>query len=107
MQRYYKIVTLEKEMLIKTAREEIEIVRRLIVSNVHKYRNIVKGAGEIDIYALDQACADIDKTIGYIRKIIIKIPSIVEKRNIAEMKKENKKILEKYREMSQTMKKLR
>ena len=76
-------------MLIKTAREEIEIVRRLIVSNVHKYRNIVKGAGEIDIYALDQACADIDKTIGYIRKIIIKIPSIVEKKVKIDTIKEN------------------
>ena len=76
-------------MLIKTAREEIEIVRRLIVSNAHKYRNIVKGAGEIDIYALDQACADIDKTIGYIRKIIIKIPSIVEKKVKIDTIKEN------------------
>ena len=37
------------------------------------------GAGEMDIYALDQACADIDKTIGYIRKILIVIPSIAEK----------------------------
>ena len=34
----------------------------------------------MDIYALDQACADIDKTIGYIQKIIIKIPSIVEEK---------------------------
>ena len=34
----------------------------------------------MDIYALDQPCADIDKTIGYIQKIIIKIPSIVEKK---------------------------
>ena len=33
----------------------------------------------MDIYSLDQACADIDKTVGYIRKIICKIPSIVEK----------------------------
>ena len=39
------------------------------------------GAGEMDIYALDQACADIDKTIGYIRKIVNKIPSIAEKKN--------------------------
>ena len=32
----------------------------------------------MDIYALDRSCADIDNTVGYIRKIIIKIPSIVE-----------------------------
>ena len=50
-------------MLIKAAYEEIEMVRRLIMANIHKYKNIIKGAGEMDIYALDQACADIDKTI--------------------------------------------
>ena len=48
---------------------------------MQKYERITEDAGEIDIYSLDQACADIDGTIGYIRKIIIKIPSIVEKRN--------------------------
>ena len=59
-----------------------------------KYENIIEDAGEMDIYALGQACADIDKTIGYIRKIVIKIPSIVEEK----MKKlnENRKRIEKY-----------
>ena len=56
------------------------MVRRLIEANVCKYENIIKGAKEMDIYALDQACADIDKTIGYIRKIIIIIPSTTEKK---------------------------
>ena len=41
---------------------------------------IIKGATEMDIYALDQACADIDKTIGYIRKNITMIPSMAEKK---------------------------
>ena len=79
VEKYYKIIALEKTMLIKAAHEEIEMVRRLIETNVHKYENIINGAGEMDIYALDQACADIDKTIGYIRKILIMIPSIAEK----------------------------
>ena len=57
------------------------MVRRLIEVNIPKYENIIKDAGELDIYALDQACADIDKTIGYIRKIIIMIPSVTEKKN--------------------------
>ena len=35
----------------------------------------------MDIYALDQACTDIDKTIRYIQKIITMIPSITEKKN--------------------------
>ena len=55
------------------------MVRRLIQTKVHKYENIVKGAREMDIYALDQACADIDDTIEYIRKPIIKLLSIVER----------------------------
>ena len=66
-------------MLIKAAHEEIEMVRRLAEDNIHKYENIINGVEEMDIYALDQACADIDKTIGYIRKILIVIPSIAEK----------------------------
>ena len=79
VEKYYKIIALEKTMLIKAAHEEIEMVRRLIETNVHKYENIINGAGEMDIYALDQACTDIDKTIGYIRTILIVIPSIAEK----------------------------
>ena len=67
-------------MLIKAAHEEIEMVRRLVEDNIHKYENIINGVEEMDIYALDQACADIDKTIGYIRKIMIMIPSIAEKK---------------------------
>ena len=90
MENYYEIIALEKTMLIKAAYEEIEMLRRLIMANIHKYKNIIKGAWEMDIYALDQACADIDKTIGYIRKIIIMIPSIAEKIKI-DMMKENEK----------------
>ena len=81
MENYYEIIALEKTMLIKAAYEEIEMVRRLIMANIHKYKNIIKGAGEMDIYALDQACTDIDKTIRYIQKIITMIPSITEKKN--------------------------
>ena len=47
----------------------------------------------MDISSIDQACANIDNTVGYIRKIIFKTPSIVEKieENINEkIKKEEK-----------------
>ena len=95
VEKYYKIIALEKTMLVKAAHEEIEMVRRL-ETNVHKYENIINGAGEMDIYALDQACADIDKTIWYIRKIVIKIPSIAEKKTeIDKKKKKRKKEIEK------------
>ena len=42
------------------------MVRKLIETNIHKYEIIIEKAGEMDIYSLDQACADIDETVGYI-----------------------------------------
>ena len=51
----------------------------------------------MDIYALDRSCADIDNTVGYIRKIIIKIPSIVENKYRYDMIKENEKRIEEKR----------
>ena len=55
------------------------MVERLIEINYRKYENIIRGAEEIDIYLLDQVCADVDKTVGYIRKIKIMMSGIVEK----------------------------
>ena len=94
--KYYRILAHEKKILTKAAHKEIEMVRRLIETNVHKYENIIKGTGEMNIYALDQACADIDKTIGYIRKVITMISSITEKKMEIDMIKENeeRKILQ-------------
>ena len=51
--RYYDCIILEKGRLIKIAYKEIEMVRKVIETNMHKYENIIKGAGEMDIYALD------------------------------------------------------
>ena len=93
--KYYINILHEKRTLIKIACEEIKMVRKLIETNIHKYATIIENAGEIDIYSLDQACADIDKTVGYIRKIVCKIPSIVEKQT--KRYKINEKIKEKIR----------
>ena len=87
VKEYYITISSQKIRLLTIAHEEIEIIRILIETNVRKYVNIIKDAGEMVIYTLDQAFADIDKTIGYIRKIIIMIPSIVEKKNIIYHKK--------------------
>ena len=59
----------------------------------------------MDIYALDQACTDIDKTIRYIQKIITMIPSITEKKMKIDMIKENeeRKILQEVRESLEKM----
>ena len=76
---YYINILDEKRILIKIACEEIKMVRKLIETNIHIYEIIIEKAGEMDIYSLGQACADIDETVGYIQKIICKIPSIVGK----------------------------
>ena len=55
----------------------------------------------MDIYVLDRSCADIDNTVGYIRKIIIKIPSIVENKYRYDMIKENEKRIEEKRKKDQ------
>ena len=70
------------------------MVRILIEANIHKYERIINDSGEMDIYSLDQACADIDRTIGYIRKIIIMIPSILKKME-EKIEEEEKKLREK------------
>ena len=96
---YYQIAD-EKEGLIKIACEEIEMVKRLIEVNAQKNEKIIEGAGEMDIYALDQACANIDMTVEHIRKIIIKIPTIVERKRIIELKnkyEKDKRLRELYR----------
>ena len=70
------------------------MVRILIETNIHKYERIINNSGEMDIYSLDQACADIDRTIGYIRKIIIMIPSVLKKME-EKIEEEEKKLREK------------
>ena len=105
MVKYYRIIAHEKKVLIKAAHKEIEMIRRLIEVSILRYENIIKDAGEMDIYTLDQACADIDKTIGCIRKIIIMIPSITEKKMKIDMIKENEK-RKKYQEVRESLEKM-
>ena len=71
------------------------MVRILIETNIHKYDRIINNAGEMDIYSLDQACADVDRTIGYIRKIIIMIPSILKKQKKKQKKKKKNSVKKK------------
>ena len=105
MVKYYRSTAHEKKVLIKATHKEIEMIRRLIEVSIPRYENIIKDAGEMDIYALDQACADINKTIGYIRKIIIMIPSITEKKMKIDMIKENEK-RKKHQEVRESLEKM-
>ena len=47
------------------------MVRILIEANIHKYERIINNSGEMDIYSLDQACADIDRTIDIYAKLLL------------------------------------
>ena len=69
LRRYYDIITRDKIKLIDAARKKIEMVRRLIETNMNKYENILTGAREMDIYALDDACADIDIVLDIYEKL--------------------------------------
>ena len=55
------------------------MVVELISINLRKYLVILNNADKMSIYELDQACSDLDKNTRYIRKIIIDIPSIIDK----------------------------
>ena len=101
IKKYYRIAIYQKMRLIETAHQEIKMVRRLIDTNVHKYEKIIEGAGEMDIYAINQACANIDKAVGYTRKIVIMIPPIIDKKVKKVMEKNyecRKLLLERKRE---------
>ena len=67
---------------------EVEMVRRLIDTYVRMYGKILESAEKMDIHTLDQACDNIDRTVGYIRKIIIKIPTIVDTKRKKVLKNE-------------------
>ena len=55
------------------------MVVELISINLRKYLVILNNADNMSIYELDQACSDLDKNTRYIWKIIIDIPSIIDK----------------------------
>ena len=78
-------------MLINIIFIEVEMVRRLIETYFRMYMKILESAEKIEIHTLDQTCPNIDRTVGHIRKIIIKIPTIVEKKRIIELKNEYEK----------------
>ena len=55
------------------------MVMNLISFNVKKYLVMLNNSNNKNHYELDQLCSHTDKTVGYIRRIILKIPDIVDK----------------------------
>ena len=71
--------TYEKKLQIEIAVREIEMVVELIFINLRKYLVIRNNADKMSIYELDQAYCELHKNTRYIRKIMIEIPSIIDK----------------------------
>ena len=71
----YDTTLKEKMRVIWILQKEITVIQRLIQVNVRKYERV----DEKDIKALDQAYAKIDRTVEYTRRIIIKLPYIIER----------------------------
>ena len=80
----YDTALKEKMRVIWILQKEITVIQRLIQVNVRKYERV----DEKDIKALDQAYAKIDRTVKYTRRVIIKLPYIIERiLRVALMKK--------------------
>ena len=69
----------DTELKIRTAVKEIEMVNTLIYANIKKYLLMLNNSNKMSYYEIDQLCSSTDKTVGYIRKIVLKIPDIIEK----------------------------
>ena len=69
----------DTELKINIAVKELEMVINLISFNVKKYLVTPNNRNNKIYYELDQLCSNTDKTVGYIRRIILKIPDIVDK----------------------------
>ena len=61
--------------VIWIVQKETAVIQRLIQVNARQYW----GVDEKDIKALDQTYAKIDRTVEYTRRIIIKLPYIIER----------------------------
>ena len=72
---YYDTKLKGKMRVIWILQKETAVIQRLIQVNAREYW----GVGEKDIKALDQAYAKIDRTVEYTRRIIIKLPYIIER----------------------------
>ena len=72
-------IVYENKLQTEIVVREIEMVAELISINLRKYLLILNNAHKMSIYELDQACCDLDKNTGDIRKIITEIPSIIDK----------------------------
>ena len=93
VEKYYILIVQQKTILINIVLKEVEMVISLIEAYARMYVKILDSAEKIDIHTLDQACDNIDRTVGHTRKIIIKIPTIVDTKIKIDLKNKHEKDL--------------
>ena len=69
----------DTELKIRIAVKEIEMINTLVSASIKKYLLMLNNSDKMSYYEIDQLCSSTDKTVGYIRKIVLKIPDIIEK----------------------------
>ena len=69
----------DTELKIGIAVREIEMVNTLISANIKKYLLMLNNIDKMSYQEIDQLCSSTDKSVGYIRKIVLTIPDIIDK----------------------------
>ena len=77
VRRRYENLIGYRSLLISLTCEEIEIIKGLVEANIHKHNKILMNAKGMNIHLLEQAYDNIDRNVGYIRKMIVKVPCII------------------------------
>ena len=54
------------------------MINTLISAHVKKYLLMLNNSDKMSYYETDKLCYSTDKTVGYIRKIILTIPDIID-----------------------------
>ena len=69
----------DTELKIRIAVKEIEMINTLISTNIKKYLLMLNSSDKMSYYEIDQLCFSTDKTVGYMRRIVLTIPDIIDK----------------------------
>ena len=69
----------DTELKIRIAVKEIEMINTLISTNIKKYLLMLNNSDKMSYYEIDQLCFSTDKTVGYMQRIVLTIPDIIDK----------------------------
>ena len=69
----------DTELKIRITVREIEMINTLISAHIKKYLLMLNNSDQMSYYEIDKLCYSTDKTVGYIRNIVLTIPDIIDK----------------------------